>query len=204
LLIDAFDDVVKTEVSRHDDDDHSFPVGINLKESNRKKRGVLMTALAVGEVAIALTDFVIGNVRQSFDNSGDGKDHQEIVAHFEQINMELESINQEIKNLGLSIVYFEHEDKIKYSLLTLIEYLRHPNDRNRNVFIEKASHLGQSIRVLVDGLLGQHSFSHDIMAVMRDAAKVSSITLIQPYVTPISTQFLPRKKDLLIDACKCI
>jgi ABC-type phosphate transport system auxiliary subunit len=182
VLIDAFDDVVKTEVSRHDDDDHSFPVGINLKESNRKKRGVLMTALAVSEVAIALTDFVTENVRQSFDNSADDRDHQEIIDHFEQIQMELEkqteelqSINQEIKNLGLSIIYFEHEEKIKDSLWTLRDYLANPNDRHLNRFTEKVSHLDQSIRILVDGLLGQHTFSHDIMVVMRDTAKVSSI-----------------------------
>jgi hypothetical protein len=207
VLIDAFDDVVKTEVSRHDDDDHSFPVGINLKESkNREKRAVLMTALAVGEVAIALTDFVTGNVRQSFDNSADDRDHQEIIDHFEQIQMELEkqteelqSINQEIKNLGLSIIYFEHEEKIKDSLWTLRDYLANPNDRHLNPFTEKASHLDQSIRILVDGLLGQHTFSHDIMAVMRDATKVSSIA---PHIQlcNINCTFLPRKKDLLVHA----
>lgn len=179
MVINAlFDgDVKTTEV----DGGHPLPLG-SLKESSRRnKRAFIGSVIGFSEVVMALTDFVTGNVRQSFENSGDDKDHREIIDHFERIQRELEqqteelqSLNREIQKLGLSIIYSQPEKEIKIGLLVLREYLAHPNiDRNRNVFIEKASHLGQSIQVLVDGLLGQHSFSPDIMAVMRDVAKVS-------------------------------
>lgn len=180
-VVIAFDGDVKVmEV----DGNHSLPEVENVKQAtNRNIRSILTNTLGIGEVMIALTDFVIGNVRQSFDNSEDDMDHREIIVHFERIQMELEqqkeelrSINREIQKLGLSIIYSEHEEKIKDSLWTLRDYLANPSsNRHLNRFTEKVVHLDQSIRILVDGLLGQHSFSPDIMAVIRDVAKVSSI-----------------------------
>jgi hypothetical protein len=181
-VVIAFDGDVKVMKV---DGNHSLPEVGNVKQAtNRSIRSILTNTLGIGEVMIALTDFVIGNVRQSFDNSEDNMDQREIIDHFERIQMELEqqkeelrSINREIQKLGLSIIYSEHEEKIKDSLWTLRDYLANPNVRHLNRFTEKASHLDQSIRILVDGLLGQHSFSPDIMAVIRDVAKVSSIIL---------------------------
>lgn len=154
------------------DVDHSLPID----EIIRKKR-LTVEALTI---VIAITDFTVGNIRQSFDNIGAEKSHDELMALFEQIQKELEQhkeelqlINQEIKKLGLSVVYFQHESKISDSLLTLREYLENPSDRNRNIFIEKAADLPQSIRVLIDGLLGQSAFGPDIMAILQDATNVS-------------------------------
>jgi hypothetical protein len=55
----------------------------------------------------------------------------------------------------------------------LREYLTNPNEQNRNIFINKAADVDDSIRVLIDGLLGQSTFGPDIMAIIRDATEVS-------------------------------
>ncbi|XP_046654322.1 uncharacterized protein LOC124346274 isoform X2 [Daphnia pulicaria] len=84
---------------------------------------------------------------------------------------ELQSISQNINILGLSIAYAQHEKKIKDNLLALQQYLEHPSDHYRDVFVEQGKHLNQEINYLVDGLLGQNRFSPDIMAAIRNAAK---------------------------------
>lgn len=80
-----------------------------LMDGNRKKRMAVDAALGIG---ISVTAFIVGNIRQAFDNSGAEKSHQELIAHFEQIHRELEqqaeelqSINREIQNLGLSLIF---------------------------------------------------------------------------------------------------
>ncbi len=152
---------------------HSFP----MLDMNRKKRMAIDAGIGIGISIIAL---VASNIRQTFDNSEAEKSHQELISHFEQIHEqleqqkeELESINQEIQKLGLSVIYFQHESKIRDSLLTLREYLDNSNERNRNIFINKAADVDHSIRVLIDGLLGQSTFGPDIMAIIRDATEVS-------------------------------
>jgi hypothetical protein len=152
---------------------HSFP----MLDRNRKKRMAIEAGLGIG---ISIISLVASNIRQSFDNSGAEKSHQELISHFEQIHEQLEqqkeeheSINREIKKLGLSVIYFQHESKIRDSLLTLREYLENSNERNRNIFINKAADVDDSIRVLIDGLLGQSTFGPDIMAIIRDATEVS-------------------------------
>ena len=57
--------------------------------------------------------------------------------------------------------------------MTLREYLDNSNERNRNIFINKAADVDHSIRVLIDGLLGQSTFGPDIMAIIRDATEVN-------------------------------
>ena len=57
--------------------------------------------------------------------------------------------------------------------MTLREYLDNSNEQNRNIFINKAVDVDHSIRVLIDGLLGQNTFGPDIMAIIQDATKVS-------------------------------
>jgi hypothetical protein len=114
---------------------HSFP----MLDMNRKKRMAIDAGIGIGISIIAL---VASNIRQTFDNSGAGKSHQELISHFEQIHEQLEkqkeelkSINREIQKLGLSVIYFQHETKIRDSLLTLLEYLENSNKRNQNIFI---------------------------------------------------------------------
>jgi predicted nuclease with TOPRIM domain len=157
-----------------DDEDllRSFP----MMDRNRNKRAI-GAALGIG---ISILSFVASNIRQTFDNSGAEKSHQELISHFEQIHEqleqqkeELESINREIKKLASSVNYFQHEAKIKDSLLTLREYLHDPNEQNRKRFIDKAADVDHSIRVLIDGLMGQNTFGSDIMDIIRDATEVS-------------------------------
>ena len=150
--------------------------------TTRNKRFVVETGLIVKGIGIAaqLTNLVVSNVKQSFDKSQAKKDHTELINHFQRIESELEeqkeelqSINREIKILGLSVGYSQHEIKIKNSLSTLHQYLEHPDDRNRDIFTNEASQLSQSLTAVVDGLLGQNAFNPDIMSVLRDAIGVS-------------------------------
>ena len=85
---------------------HSFP----MLDMNRKKRMAIDAGIGIG---ISIIAFVASNIRQSFDNSGAEKSHQELISHFVQIHEqleqhkeELESINREIQKLGLSVIYF--------------------------------------------------------------------------------------------------
>jgi hypothetical protein len=158
-------------------DDENLVRSFPMLDRNRKKRMAIEAGLGIG---ISIISLVASNIRQSFDNSGAEKSHQELISHFEQIHEQLEqqkeeheSINREIKKLGLSVIYFQHESKIRDSLLTLREYLENSNERNRNIFINKAADVDDSIRVLIDGLLGQSTFGPDIMAIIRDATEVS-------------------------------
>ena len=158
-------------------DDENLVRSFPMLDMNRKKRMAIDAGIGIG---ISIIDFVASNIRQSFDNSGAEKSHQELISHFEQIHEqleqqkeELESINREIQKLGLSVIYFQHETKIRDSLLTLVEYLTNSNERNRNIFIDKAADVDDSIRVLIDGLLGQSTFGPDIMAIIRDATEVN-------------------------------
>nr|CAH0106823.1 unnamed protein product [Daphnia galeata] len=149
---------------------HSFP----MLDRKRKKRAIG----AAIRVVIPIISFVTSNIRQAFGNSGTEKSHQQLIDHFKQIHDELEqqkdelkSINLEIKKLGSYVTYFHYESKIRDSLWTLREYLHNPNEQNRNIFINKAAGIDHSIRVLIDGLLGQNNFSPDIMAIMQDATE---------------------------------
>jgi hypothetical protein len=88
---------------------HSIP----MLDRNRKKRMAIEAGIGI---AISVISLVASNIRQSFDNSGAEKSHQELISHFEQIHKELEqqkeeleSINREIQKLGLSVIYFQHE-----------------------------------------------------------------------------------------------
>jgi transposase-like protein len=157
-----------------DDEDllRSFP----MMDRNRNKRAI-GAALGIG---ISILSFVASNIRQTFDNSGAKKSHQELISHFEQIHEqleqqkeELESINREIKKLASSVNYFQHEENIKVCLWNLRKYLHDPNEQNRKRFIDKAADVDHSIRVLIDGLLGQNTFGSDIMDIIRDATEVS-------------------------------
>lgn len=134
------------------------------------------------QVMVALTDFITSNVRQSFDNMDEDKDHKEKITHFERIQREyenhkeeLKTINREIKLTGLLMGYSQHEEKIKQSLLALHQYLEQPDESNQNIFMLEAAHLTGSISVIVDGLLGQNAFNPDIMAVMLDSIGVSIV-----------------------------
>jgi hypothetical protein len=158
-------------------DDENLVRSFPMLDRNRKKRMAIEAGIRIG---ISILSFAVSNIRQSFDNSRAKKSHQELISHFEQIHEqleqqkeELESINREIQKLGLSVIYFQHETKIRDSLLTLVEYLTNSNERNRNIFIDKAADVDDSIRVLIDGLLGQNTFGPDIMAIKQDATKVS-------------------------------
>ncbi|XP_046458088.1 uncharacterized protein LOC124204897 isoform X1 [Daphnia pulex] len=133
---------------------------------------------------MSLTDFITTNVRQSFDNEGDDKDHKEKITHFGRIQSEFEyhkgelkTINREIKLTGLLMGYSQHEEKIKQSLLALHQYLEHPDENNRHIFMREAASLTSSISVIVDGLLGQNAFNPDIMAVMLDSIGVSNVQI---------------------------
>jgi hypothetical protein len=76
-----------------------------------------------------LIELIVDNkVEQSFDTTE--KEHAEILAHFQRIESELEgqkeelqSINREIKRLGLSVGYSQLKEKIKNSFLALHQYL---------------------------------------------------------------------------------
>ncbi len=75
-----------------------------------------------------LIELIVDNVEQSFDTTE--KEHAELLAHFQWIESELEgqkeelqSINIEIKRLGLSVGYPQPEEKIKNSFLALHQYL---------------------------------------------------------------------------------
>ncbi len=158
-------------------DDENLLRSFPMLDRNRKKRMAIEAGIGI---AISILSFAVSNIRQSFDNSGTKKSRQELISHFEQIHEqleqqkdELESINQEIQKLGSYVIYFQHEAKIKDSLLTLREYLTNSNERNRNDFINKAADVDHSIRVLIDGLLGQNTFGPDIMAIIQQATKVS-------------------------------
>lgn len=119
--------------------------------------------------------------QRSINEGGAKRDHKKVMAHFKQLKKELEqqaeeleSINREIQKINNStVIYIQHQEKIKDSLLALVDYLEFPDDDVRNVFIEKAADLDQSIRVLFDGLLGQHALSPDVMAIIRDDDKVN-------------------------------
>ena len=120
---------------------HSFP----MLDTNRKKRSI-GAAIGMAGIWISMLSLGVSNNRQTFDNSGAKKSHEELISHFEQIHKELEqqkeelkSINREIKKLASSVNYFQAESKIKDSLLTLREYLHNPNEQNRNIFINKAA-----------------------------------------------------------------
>ncbi len=134
------------------------------------------------QIVVALTDFITSNVRKSFDNMGDDKEHKEKITHFGRIQSEFEhhkeelkTINREIKLTGVLMGYSQHEEKIKQSLLALHQYLEQPDESNRNIFMREAAHLTSSISVIVDGLLGQNAFNPDIMAVMLDSIGVSDV-----------------------------
>jgi hypothetical protein len=140
--------------------------------------------MEVIQIVMSLTDFITTNVRQSFDNEGDDKDHKEKITHFGRIQSEFEyhkgelkTINREIKLTGLLMGYSQHEEKIKQSLLALHQYLEQPDESNQNIFMREAASLTSSISVIVDGLLGQNAFNPDIMAVMLDSIGVSNVQI---------------------------
>lgn len=161
------------------DDSQTNPVGLSLPvETNRTRRSII----GVLGIGISLMSFTVSNIRETFDNDVAGK---ELSSHFQKIQneldaqtRELQSISQNINILGLSVAYARHEEKIKGSLLALQQYLEHPSDHYRDVFIEQGKHLNQEINYLVDGLLGQNALNPDIMAAIRDAAKVSNHQLL--------------------------
>jgi hypothetical protein len=149
----------------------------------RGKRFVMEEAItkSIEVVTELLVELIVNNVEQSFDNAEREKEHAEILAHFQRIESELEgqkeelqSINREIKRLGLSVGYSKHEEKIKNSFLALHQYLEHPDERNRDTFTQEASQLSQSLTAIVDGLLGQNAFNLDIMAVLQDVIGVKA------------------------------
>ena len=173
-----------------------FPVSHNVTDkfassietnTTRNKRLVAQTAVLKGiEIAIklGLTDFIKRNVIKSF-NQTKTKDHKEIIAHFQRIEKELEeqkeelqSIKRDIQMLGLSVGYSQHEKNIKNSLLALHQYLEHPEEGNRNNFMDEASQLSKSLTAIVEGLLGRNVFNPDIMAVLRESTGVSKFLII--------------------------
>lgn len=155
--------------------------------TTRNKRLVAQTAVLKGiEIAIklGLTDFIKRNVIKSF-NQTKTKDHKEIIAHFQRIENELaeqkeelQSIKRDIQMLGLSVGYSQHEKNIKNSLLALHQYLEHPDEGNRNNFMDEASQLSKSLTAIVEGLLGRNVFNPDIMAVLRESIGVIKFLII--------------------------
>jgi hypothetical protein len=167
------------------EDSQTNPVGLSLPvETNRTRRSII----GFLKIGISLISFTVSNIRETFDNGVAGK---KLSSHFQKIQneldaqtRELQSISQNINILGLSVAYARNEEKIKGNLLALQQYLEHPSDHYRDVFVEQGKHLNQEINYLVDGLLGQNTLSQDIMAAIRDAAKVS-IEIISCYVDSI-------------------
>jgi hypothetical protein len=166
-------------------EDSQTNVGLSLPvETNRTRRSII----GVLKIGISLISFTVSNIRETFDNGVAGK---KLSSHFQKIQneldaqtRELQSISQNINILGLSVAYARNEEKIKGNLLALQQYLKHPSDHYRDVFVEQGKHLNQEINYLVDGLRGQNILSPDIMAAIRDATKVS-LEIISYYVDSI-------------------
>ena len=96
----------------------------------------------------------------------------------EEQKEELQSIKRDIQMLGLSVGYSQHEKNIKNSLLALHQYLEHPDEGNRNNFMDEASQLSKSLTAIVEGLLGRNVFNPDIMAVLRESIGVIKYLII--------------------------
>lgn len=124
--------------------------------------------------------FSIENIIRIYDDSQIKKSEEELLAHFEQVEQQMEevqksidSISSEIEKLHITVGYFRHEEAILEGLATYGNYVSKPNDKTyQKLFFEQAVTLPKHIRALMKGLLGKYRIKADLMIEVRRTLKV--------------------------------
>lgn len=91
----------------------------------------------------------------------------------ESLSDQMQLIDKSLREVKLSVSYWQTEKEIKASTRTLMEYLQHPTDEyRRNEFFNQAASVNKHVNHLFDGLLNKNAFSPDIMIILKDYHKV--------------------------------